>query len=765
MNEMSTILIADSHPGIAVGVKSALERIREFIVQGKIAETGQETINIALVVNPDIIVLDIDMPDMSSLDILKTLKEKNCSSKVIVWTAKREGRYRRYLELMKNGAVGCLKKTMNDNRLLDAIDAAKQGLLYFEPNLARHLFNSSNTNVPVSASVHSTLANYLKTPTITMLIGDASPMIQGGVRDILTSLDGFIVTDEQARLGEEVIEKSLRLKPELILLDIDMPDMDGLDILNKLRENGNTSKIIVWTEDEDNLFYRCAELIKFGVNGCLKKSLKESVLLKAAMTVKSGGIYIDPAIAQGIFGQTTISDNMYQDIEKFLKAPKTRVLVADNRPAIRNAIKTMLSQIAGVDVVSVPEEPVMYSEVLQAVRKTKPDVLILDMDMRGKVYAQGKISCVDAVRTIKEDEDLSSIKIIAGTNLSENRITRFVELLQAGCDCVVRKNLQNDVLFVAMEHIRRGENYVEPEVSKIIFGSEEVPSDIKSFLTNMKPLDNIINILIADDSEVMRLALKKMLSSIDGFIVIDDMAKDGNEAYEKCKQYNPDIMLLDINMPGKDGLEVARRLRDINSETKIIALTVNDADNYVLEMLRCGAKGYMLKDIDMDEMVQGIRKVKAGEVFVQQRLVQQVFKTDHLPQDFEITSQAQEMARFTNRDIEVIRCICFGMNNDSIAEHLGINKKNAENIKSRICKKAGINDREITRYALRHRIVTVEELQNDNLIVKIKPPKPPKPETIKLTKDELDELINKAVAAKMRENDGTENKEYNEPRK
>ena len=120
-----------------------------------------------------------------------------------------------------------------------------------------------------------------------------------------------------------------------------------------------------------------------------------------------------------------------------------------------------------------------------------------------------------------------------------------------------------------------------------------------------------IRILIADDHTLFRQGIKRVLSFEDDLEIVGE-AEEGQETIARTLALQPDVLLLDINMPGTTGLEVTKQLAEVGSKTKIIALTIHDSDNYVLEMLKNGALGYLLKDVEPSVLVRAIHVVNEG---------------------------------------------------------------------------------------------------------------------------------------------------------
>lgn len=196
-----------------------------------------------------------------------------------------------------------------------------------------------------------------------------------------------------------------------------------------------------------------------------------------------------------------------------------------------------------------------------------------------------------------------------------------------------------------------------------------------------------IEVMIVDDHALMREGLKKLIELEDDIKVISQ-AENGEEALKLLMSVEPDIVLMDINMPKLNGIETLRKMRDSGIRAKVMMLTIHDDREYIYETMKMGANGYLLKDSDSDTLVEGIRKVNAGEKFIQSSLL----KT--MEYRAEEDTRAEDMINsLTKREYEVLILIAEGLNNRTIAERLFISEKTVKNHISNIFKKLEVKDR------------------------------------------------------------------------
>lgn len=197
-----------------------------------------------------------------------------------------------------------------------------------------------------------------------------------------------------------------------------------------------------------------------------------------------------------------------------------------------------------------------------------------------------------------------------------------------------------------------------------------------------------IRVLIVDDHQLIREGLQKVLSLQEGIEVVGEAAT-GEEALRLARELQPDVVLLDINLPGLDGLKVCRLLRE-EELAKVIALTVYDDDDHVFAAVKAGAAGYLLKDVSPDELARAIRAVAAGEAVMHPRVTRKVMREfNRLSRELEAFTGAS----LTAREVEVLRLVAMGCSNKDIAARLYISQKTVKNHISNILRKLEVEDR------------------------------------------------------------------------
>ncbi|MDA8194003.1 MAG: response regulator transcription factor [Thermaerobacter sp.] len=210
-----------------------------------------------------------------------------------------------------------------------------------------------------------------------------------------------------------------------------------------------------------------------------------------------------------------------------------------------------------------------------------------------------------------------------------------------------------------------------------------------------------IRVMVVDDQALVCQGIRTILDLEDDMTVVAT-AGNGQEAVDKALMYAPDVILMDLNMPGLDGVESTRRILQHMPDCRIVILTVFDDDNHVFDGVLAGATGYLMKDVSTDELIQAVRAVARGEAMVTPKVAMKLLrefgrlkKGAGVPDDpgLEPVPTDVERDRLTNREWDILGCLASGMSNREIAEHLHIADGTVKNHICHIFDKLQLRDR------------------------------------------------------------------------
>lgn len=218
-----------------------------------------------------------------------------------------------------------------------------------------------------------------------------------------------------------------------------------------------------------------------------------------------------------------------------------------------------------------------------------------------------------------------------------------------------------------------------------------------------------VRILIADDHGVLRAGLRFLLNAETDMEVVGE-AGDGSEAMVKARELHPDVILLDVTMPGTGGLQAIRHIIKASPASKILILSMHDDESYLREALRAGASGYALKKAADSELLSAIRAVHRGEIFLDPSLTKILVDELIGAQSKQAEDQGdREVHRLSDREREVLRLLAQGYTSQQVADMLLLSLKTVETYKARVMNKLGLRSRaQLVRYALQVGLLSPE---------------------------------------------------------
>ena len=213
-------------------------------------------------------------------------------------------------------------------------------------------------------------------------------------------------------------------------------------------------------------------------------------------------------------------------------------------------------------------------------------------------------------------------------------------------------------------------------------------------------MSDTLRVVIADDHTVVRQGIRGVLEDIDGLSVIGE-AGDGEEALSLVRELDPDVVVLDVNMPGRTGLDVAGTLRDEGTASRVLILSMHDDPEYVLQAVRAGADGYVLKDVAPSELRDAVRAVHEGREYFTARVTQQL--SVGLRKEIEEEQLRTRLDSLTRREREVLLLVADGLTNREIGEKLDISPRTVETHRERVMGKLRIRTvAGLTRFVVEH---------------------------------------------------------------
>jgi DNA-binding NarL/FixJ family response regulator len=225
------------------------------------------------------------------------------------------------------------------------------------------------------------------------------------------------------------------------------------------------------------------------------------------------------------------------------------------------------------------------------------------------------------------------------------------------------------------------------------------------------PSKSKIRIVVADDHPIFRDGLCKLLALEEDFEVVAQ-AQDGRQVLDVLQQYEPDILLLDLKMPGLDGLSTLQRLQVVKNKTRVIVLTASDDKNEFVQAMKLGTSGIVLKQTATELLIKSIRKVHAGEIWLDSHttaaVIRQFVAADDAPPT--VTQSAprdRERSPLSQREREIVALVAQGFKNKEMAEKMFISEQTVKNHLHNIFDKLGVSDRlELALYAIHNNLHT-----------------------------------------------------------
>ncbi len=214
-----------------------------------------------------------------------------------------------------------------------------------------------------------------------------------------------------------------------------------------------------------------------------------------------------------------------------------------------------------------------------------------------------------------------------------------------------------------------------------------------------------IRILLADDHTLIRSGIATLLQSIKDFSVVGE-AEDGEDAVQKTSELHPAVVVIDLSMPKLSGIEATKIIKKRYPDTNVLVLTMHENEEYVYQILKSGASGYVLKSAGRDELAAAIRAAAKGERFFSPR-ISQIMAEGYVKRVEGSSDAPKELVTLTRREREILALVAAGMTNQQIAEQLFISPRTVDTHRTNIMQKLEIHDlANLVRYAIEHGITS-----------------------------------------------------------
>lgn len=214
----------------------------------------------------------------------------------------------------------------------------------------------------------------------------------------------------------------------------------------------------------------------------------------------------------------------------------------------------------------------------------------------------------------------------------------------------------------------------------------------------------MINILLVDDHELVRTGIRKILDDVKGFKVVGE-TETGEDALLFCRKSEPDVVLMDVNMPGIGGLEATKKILRYAPDVKIIVLTVHSEDPFPTKVMQIGASGYLTKGAGPDEMINAIRAVHSGQRYITPEIAQQIALSQFK------SVEENPFNSLSERELQIMLMVTRGERVPNISTQLSLSTKTINSYRYRMFEKLNVgNDVELTHLAIRHGMLNSEKM-------------------------------------------------------
>jgi len=220
--------------------------------------------------------------------------------------------------------------------------------------------------------------------------------------------------------------------------------------------------------------------------------------------------------------------------------------------------------------------------------------------------------------------------------------------------------------------------------------------------------DDPLRVMVVDDHALFRRGIQMVLDQEPGLTVVGE-ATDGQQAIDRAQELMPDVVLMDVRMPKRSGIEAARRIKEAIPHVKILMLTVSDEEDDLYEAIKAGASGYLLKEIPTEDVAEAVKSVWSGQSRISPAMASKLLSEFQAMSKRADEREQVHAPRLTDREMEVLRLVAKGMNNRDIAKELFISENTVKNHVRNILEKLQLHSRmEAVVYAVREKLLEIK---------------------------------------------------------
>lgn len=347
-----------------------------------------------------------------------------------------------------------------------------------------------------------------------------------------------------------------------------------------------------------------------------------------------------------------------------------RIVIIDDHPMLRKGVRQLVDLSSEMEIVGETNDG---EHGLVLVREMAPDLVLLDLNMPGK-------SGLETLRELKAEKPAPKVVIFTVSDASDDVVAAMSE----GADGYLLKDMDPEELLKKLGEVVQGKFVISPKIADFL---------------NALPVPPQRRIVIVDDHPLLRRGLQQLASLSPDMEVIGE-ADNGEKGIALAQKLEPDLVLLDLNMPGMDGLETLHALKQLKPAPKVVILTVSDAQEDVLAAMEGGADGYLLKDMDPEEILDHIRQLMVGHLVMSPKVAECLARAVRSGKQQE---KGLDLEGLTEREREILKHISNGESNKVIARELSIAEATVKVHVKHLLKKLGLKSRvEAAVWAVSH---------------------------------------------------------------